>query len=138
MEVWRMVMREKLIRFMYGRYGVDKLSRHVVFAALPLWIASIFFRLWILQFLAVLGIVCGYYRIFSKNTTKRYRELCAYERFLGKIKGFPARIKRGAAERREYRIFKCPGCRQKLRIPKGHGTVEISCRKCGTVFRKRT
>lgn len=37
-----MVMREKLIRFMYGRYGVDKLSRHVVFAALPLWIASIF------------------------------------------------------------------------------------------------
>lgn len=131
-------MREKLIRFMYGRYGVDKLSRHVVFAALPLWLAAIFFRLWVFQFLAVLGIVYGYYRIFSKNTTKRYRELCAYEKFLGKIKCFPEKMKHGAAERRKYRIFKCPGCRQKLRIPKGHGAVEISCRKCGTVFRKRT
>lgn len=131
-------MREKLMRFMYGRYGVDKLSRHLVFAALPLWIAAIFFRLWIFQILAIAVIVYGYYRIFSRNTTKRYRELCAYEKFLGKIKGFPAKIKRGAAERKEYRIFKCPGCGQKLRVPKGHGTVEISCRKCRTVFRKRT
>lgn len=131
-------MREKLLRFMYGRYGVDKLSKHAVFAALLFWIAAIPFRVWILQLLAVLCIVYGYYRIFSRNTTKRYRELCAYEKFLGKIKGFPAKIKRNAAERREYRIFKCPGCGQKLRVPKGHGAVEISCRKCRTVFRKRT
>lgn len=123
---------------MYGRYGVDKLSKHVVFAALPLWIAAMVFRLRILQLPAVVLIVCGYYRIFSRNTAKRYRELCAYEKFLGKIKGFPAKMKRSAAERREYRIFKCPSCGQKLRIPRGHGAVEISCRKCRAVFRKRT
>lgn len=131
-------MREKLIRFMYGRYGVDKLSKHMVFAALLLWLFAIPFRLWILQLFSVACIVCGYYRIFSKNTAKRYKELCAYEKLWGKIKGFPAKIKRDAAMRREYRIFKCPGCGQKLRVPRGHGAVEVSCRKCSTVFRKRT
>lgn len=131
-------MREKIIRFMYGRYGVDKLSKHTVFAALLLCIAAMFFRVRVFQLLAVAGIVWSYYRIFSRNAGKRYRELCAYEKFLGKVKGFFPKMRRDAAQSRGCRIFRCPGCRQKLRIPKGRGAVEISCPKCRTVFRKRT
>lgn len=131
-------MREKLIRFMYGRYGVDRLSKHLVTVGLVLSIVSIFFGGNLLYLLSLALFIYGYFRIFSKNTAKRYREACAYERFLSKVKSAPARWKREMEQRKDYRIFKCPNCRQKLRIPKGRGMVEIRCRKCGTVFRKRT
>ena len=37
-------------------------------------------------------------------------------------------------EGRRYKIFKCPGCGQKIRIPRGHGKIQIRCRKCGREF----
>lgn len=131
-------MREKLIRFMYGRYGVDRLSKHLVTVGLLLSILSMFFGGKLLYLFSLLIFIYGYFRVFSKNHAKRYNELCAYERFLAKIKVFPKRWQNELKQRKDYRIFKCPSCKQKLRIPKGRGNVEIRCRKCQTVFRKRT
>lgn len=131
-------MREKLIRFMYGRYGVDKLSKHLVAAGLILSILSMLFGGNLLYLFSLLIFVYGYFRVFSKNHAKRYRELCTYERILAKVKAFPKKWQNELKQRKDYRIFKCPGCKQKLRIPKGRGNVEIRCRKCQTVFRKRT
>lgn len=131
-------MREKLARFMYGRYGVDRLSKHMVTVGLVCSLLSVFFGGNLLYLLALAIFIYGYYRIFSKNHTKRYKELAAYERFLARIKGFPRKWKKEMEERKEYRIFKCPSCKQKLRVPKGRGMVEIRCRKCQTLFRKKT
>ena len=36
------------------------------------------------------------------------------------------------------RYFRCPNCKQKVRVPKGKGTIEIRCPKCNTKFIKRT
>lgn len=135
---WMEVMREKLMRFMYGRYGVDKLSRHLVIAGLVLSFVSILFGGNILYLLSLAMFIYGYYRVFSRNHAKRYQELAAYERFLAKIKKYPEKWKREMAQRKDYRIFKCPTCKQKIRIPKGRGNVEIRCPKCRTAFRKRT
>lgn len=131
-------MKEKLIRFMYGRYGVDKLSKHIVFGALVVSLVFMFFDVRIFSILSWAAFIYGYYRIFSKNTAKRYQELLAYERFLAKIKSYPEKWKRESALRKDNCIFKCPQCRQKIKVPKGRGQVEIRCQKCGTVFRKRT
>lgn len=131
-------MREKLMRFMYGRYGVDKLSKHLVFGAVVLSLVSIFFAGGILSTLSMVMIIWGYFRIFSKNRAKRYEEGVAYEHFLAKLKKGPNQLKYEMEQRKEHRIFKCPGCKQRMRIPKGRGMVEIRCRKCSTVFRKRT
>lgn len=131
-------MREKLVRFMYGRYGVDKLSKHMVTAGLVLCIVSLFLGGDLFYLMAIALFVYGYFRIFSKNHAKRYKELYAYEKFLSKVKKYPEQWKREAKQRKDYRIFKCPGCRQKIRIPKGRGNVEIRCQKCSAVFRKKT
>ena len=129
-------MREKLIRFMYGRYGVDRLSKHLTTGALVLTVLSMFVGIFLP--VALLMMIWGYFRIFSKNHAARYKELCVYERFWGKVKKYPARWKYEMQQRKEYRIFQCPSCKQRIRIPKGRGQVEIRCQKCKTVFRKRT
>ena len=41
------------------------------------------------------------------------------------------------AEAKLFRFFKCPVCKQKLRVPKGKGKVEITCPKCGNKFIKK-
>ena len=32
----------------------------------------------------------------------------------------------------------CPQCRQKLRVPRGRGRIQISCPRCGTQFIKKS
>lgn len=100
--------------------------------------ASIFLPFEILYLITLAMMVWGYYRIFSKDHAKRYREAAVYERFLTKIKKGPNQLKYEMEQRKDYRIFKCPSCKQRMRIPKGRGMVEIRCRKCSAVFRKRT
>ena len=48
------------------------------------------------------------------------------------------REKKAFAQRKEYRIFKCPKCGQKLRVPRGKGKIAIRCRKCGEEFIRKT
>lgn len=127
-------MKERIMRFMYGRYGVDKLCRTLVTAALVLLVVSTFVRSNLLYFLSLGVLVYSYYRAFSKNVQARYREAVAYERFKGRIKGMPQKVR----ERKMYKIFRCPGCGQKVRIPRRKGNVEITCPKCKEVFRGRT
>ena len=39
---------------------------------------------------------------------------------------------------REHRIFRCPSCDQRVRVPRGRGKIEITCPRCGQTFVKRS
>ena len=70
-------MRDKFIRFMQGRYGVDQFSRFLLGVALVSIIISIFTRGYLgnlLNTIGLLAIVYTYFRIFSRNIQKRYAE----------------------------------------------------------------
>jgi len=131
-------MREKLRKFMAGRYGTDALGRFLLILALIILLLSGFFFRRPLYILSLLILVMVYYRIFSRDISRRYRENQVFLVYKSKINDFIRKQKYMIRQRRIYRIFKCPGCSQKIRIPKGKGKVQITCPKCGTQFIKRS
>lgn len=67
-------MREKFIRFMNGRNGMDELARAESWVVMILLLASIFTRSAILDILAIGLMIHMYFRVFSRNINKRYAE----------------------------------------------------------------
>lgn len=134
--------RDKFTNFMYGRYGIDQLSRFILTATLVLCILSIFVRTPFLSILIFALIIFMYYRMFSKNIYKRAAENEKYLRFISRFKskgfGGASDFTQNAQQRKYYKFFKCPGCSQKIRIPKGHGKIEIRCPKCNTKFIRKS
>lgn len=131
-------MREKFARFMMGRNGVDELAR---FESIFVWIlllVSIFSRMWIFDLLAMALIVHMYFRILSRDVSKRYEENQKYVNFRYNTVVKWDKKKKRIAQRRNYRFYKCPMCRQEVRVPKGHGKIQITCPKCRETFIKRS
>ena len=60
-------MREKIQRFMIGRYGADELAKAQSIAALVLLFLSMFSRLGIFYWLAIALMIYSTWRMFSKN-----------------------------------------------------------------------
>lgn len=131
-------MKEKFQQFMIGRYGVDDLSRFSLYALLGLMILNLFFKSSLGSLLLLIGLVWIYFRMFSKNYDKRYAENTRFLQLKEKFTGFFRKEKNLAAQRKNYRIYTCPGCKQKIRVPKGKGKVEVTCPKCHTSFVKKS
>lgn len=134
-------MRDKFIRFMQGRYGVDQLSRFLMGVALVSIILSIFIRGGLgtlLNTIGLLAIVYLYFRIFSRNIQKRYAENQKYLSMTARLRTRLNKEKSMMTQRKTHHIYTCPGCGQKIRIPKGKGRIEIDCPKCHTKFIKNS
>lgn len=131
-------MRDKLYRFMQDRNGMDDLCRMESGLVLILLILGIFTRLGIFTTVALLLMIHMYYRAFSKNTAKRYEENQKYLNFKYNRTVSWNRFKKRMAQTRDYRFYKCPTCKQEVRVPKGHGKIEITCPKCREKFIRRS
>ncbi len=129
-------MLEKLRRFMYGRYGVDKLGRMTSLVALGLIVISWF--IWHpfikLPFVLVAYLFLGIsiFRMLSRNTVLRLRENRIYMNISSKIKAFFKR------DRKYYKYFACPKCKKTLKVPKHKGKISITCPHCRYEFIKKT
>lgn len=131
-------MKEKFMRFMAGRYGVDGYSKFLLWLSVALLLISMLFRNNWFYILAVVAMVYSYYRIFSRNFQKRYAENNRYYQYSRKFTGFFKKQVGYMKQRRTHHIYHCPGCRQKIRVPKGKGKIAIRCPKCNTEFIKRS
>ena len=137
-------MRDKFNKFMQGRYGVDELSRFTMGVALALIILTMFVNIVnrsvgsVLDFLGIAAIVYAYFRIFSRNIQQRYAENQKYLQMTSKLRLRFNKEKNLMKQRKTHHIYACPGCGQKIRIPRGKGIIEIECPKCHTKFVKRS
>lgn len=133
--------RYKIYRFMQGRRGIDQFSRFLMIAALIMMLGAMFFgRLPVVYYILYYGglilFVYAYFRALSRDLYKRERENNWYLSMkykLTKGKSFQQR----RYERKFYAYFKCPGCGQKMRAPKGKGTIKVRCHQCNTEFNKK-
>lgn len=119
-----------LQRFMYGRYGHDKLNRAILGAGLVLSLVALFLPVPLVQLmlqLLVYGLLAlSLFRCFSRNHYKRYRENRKYLLLLDRFRD------------QENRYFECPQCRQTVRVPRGKGKIAITCPKCREKFVRKT
>lgn len=129
-------MREKLQRFMIGRYGIDAFGKFLLGAVVVLWVINLFANSRLLYSWALLLMIYAYFRMFSKNTTKRYQENVKYLQLKNNVVSRFKSEKSQLKQRKTHHIYRCPTCRQKIRIPRGKGRICITCPKCKTEFTK--
>ncbi len=129
-----MKFREKLIRFMYGRNGFDRLCLGIVWTALILSVLNLFihsFIIWVLEYVLILWCI---FRALSKNIYKRQRENQKFLKIWGKIKGFFKLQKNRFHDRKTHIYRSCPHCKSNLRLPKRKGKHTVRCPKCNLRF----
>ena len=136
-------MKDKFYRFMQGRYGVDQFAKFTMGVTLVSIVLAIFVNTGssagsLLDMLGLVAIVYTYFRIFSRNISKRAQENQKYLSATAKLRQRLNKEKNMMKQRKDYHIYTCPSCGQKVRIPRGKGKIEISCPKCHSKFVKRS
>ena len=143
--------RQKMYRFMYGRYGVDKLYNFcnvlIIVALFASVLVSIFVKdenvgFWIstaIMAFDLVIIVWSTSRVFSKNIYKRRRE---NERFIKLSRWFlrvvsfntSRRSKSGNIDNSQFIFRDCTKCASTLRLPRKAGRNKVKCPRCSHRF----
>lgn len=127
-------MKEKIQKFMYGRYGNDDLNKFLFLVCAVFLLLAAILKSRLLELTAVALLIWSYVRFLSKNLPKRQSENWKYVRIRGKVFVYLKNIKERFVQRKEYKFFTCPSCKAMLRVPRGRGKIKIVCRKCGNSF----
>jgi hypothetical protein len=130
--------KDKLERFMRGRYGHDELNRVLSASALAFCFISLIIQWLSLSSLSMALVIICIFRSFSKNTGARAREANYYFSLKSRFIRFAGNITAQVRQRMTHRIFSCPSCGRRCRVPKGKGRIRITCKGCGAQFVKRT
>ena len=124
-------MNWKMQRTMQGRNGQDRLAMHCNVLTWIFLLIGLFSGEGVFTTIALIFLVYGIFRTFSKNVSKRQAELAAYERVIAKPGAFFSLQKKRFQDRKTHKYLKC-ACGQVLRVPKGKGKIKVTCPKCHT------
>lgn len=129
-----MNFKDKIRKFMIGRYGQDELGKFILSLALILLIINLFVKTAALSAAALVLIIYSYYRIFSRDVRARYAE---NKKFLTSIDPLRRKFfssKNKYDNRKVYKYIKCPKCKFEMKVPKNKGKIRVTCKKCGEKF----
>ena len=129
-----MRFKEKLIRFMYGRYGNDNLNRFLIILAFILAVVNIFIPNIIISSINLVLLIICIIRIFSRKLDARRKENARYMKISNSITRKFKLIKNKFKDRKTHVYKKCPACKAVLRLPKRKGIHTVVCPKCHNRF----
>ncbi|MCQ2457364.1 MAG: hypothetical protein MJ142_01380 [Clostridia bacterium] len=140
-------IKNAIIRFMDGRYGLDNLGQFTLIAGLAVSILSSILQSSLLSLIGFILYIVTLFRMFSKNREKRRQENIRYmditgnirpriRRFTGNAKTRVSQFIKRLKNSKEYKYFRCPGCKALLRKKRSSETKEITCVRCGHKFTK--
>ena len=124
--------------FMRGRYGVDQLSFAILVLYFIVTMIGLIIQNSMITYLSTILILWSWFRILSRKTQKRSAENTLYLQKTYPIRMWFRKKKNRFQDRKTHKYYKCPSCKQELRVPKGKGEITITCPKCHTKFDKRT
>ncbi len=131
------MLMQRLQQFLMGRYGTDQLNIVLLILGIVLsFCGALFF--YPLTFITYGLLFYVLFRTLSRNIPARQRENQAFLRFWAPVESWFRFQRQKLSQRKTYKYFKCPSCKQQLRAPRGRGTIEVTCQKCRHVFRTKT
>ena len=123
---------------MIGRYGPDHLNLAMIIVSIILGPVSRVLRFAPLMYASYLLLFLSVFRLLSRNITRRRAENDRFIRLWWPVKTKVKRFFSNIKNRKTHKFFKCPGCRNTLRVPRKKGKLQITCPKCGERFIKKT
>ncbi len=124
-------MKDKFSRWMNTRYGMDELGKFLGIGGLIVYAIGAIFGLSLLAWIGIFMIIYFLYRMLSSKIFERKQE---NQSFLRVIKLYKLKWE----NRKEAKIYMCKSCGKYVRVPRGKGKIEVTCRNCGARFVKRT
>lgn len=122
---------------MAGRYGTDQLNTALMITYLALYLISILSGWAVLYWVALVLVFVTLFRCLSRQVDRRRAENTKFLQVVRpvrrKLKNMMARIKD-----KDHRYFKCPNCKQQMRVPRGKGRITVHCRSCGATFEEKS
>ncbi len=137
-------MKEKIMRFFWGRYGVDHLGYGIIILSMVLSLASSLTKgvsdiasyiLWLLSY-GLLG--WAIFRMLSRNISARRLENDKFTRIWKPVKKWFKLQYNRIKDIKTHKYFSCPNCKNNLRVPKGRGNITITCPVCKTKFDRKS
>lgn len=130
-------LKNKFIRFMYGRYGTDQLYIALIITCFILMLVNKFVHSNILSILLWVILILTFYRTFSKDIYRRRKENNMFLKIWSPIKSNASVQIRKMKDIRTHRYRKCPHCGKVLRLPRKSGKHTVTCPVCRKDFKVR-
>jgi len=119
---------------MTGRYGTDQLTVALIILGMVLTFTGDVFRLDLLTLISYAAFLMSIYRTLSKNIIARRKENAKFLHYWNPAKDWLSTKYSILKSNKSYKYFKCPNCKQELRVPRGRGKIAVTCQKCHTKF----
>jgi ribosomal protein S27E len=120
--------------FMVGRYGTDQLTVALLIVGMILTFIGNAFNLYLITMITYVIFFACIYRLMSKNILARQKENNKFLQYWNPSKTWLKAKYNVIKSSKDYKYFKCPNCKQELRVPRGKGKIAVTCKKCGTKF----
>ncbi len=127
-------VKDFLIKFMYGRYGVDELYYGLFFLWLILTVVGALTGSVAVSLLTSFALVFMLYRMLSRNYARRRRENEVFLKLWRPVKSWFILQRDRIRDYKTARYRKCPSCKAIIKFPNKKGKHTAVCPKCGNRF----
>lgn len=124
--------------FMAGRYGTDQLSIGLLIGGMVLTFFGNAFDWSLFTILSYVMFLAFAYRTLSRDISARQKENEKFLQYYKPVKSWLLDKYKHAKEGKSYKYFKCPECKQELRVPIGRGKILVTCSKCKNKFEQKS